>query len=302
MAMYEEDPFGYSTQGRRRPPGVTGASSGTASTIPMPSPMTAPTSYAVPRDTPDPLDPSGGTGATTPTQTAPTAPTRQPNYNWLDGGYDRGKLGDASHNTAKYLMGRTFAQYDPRQGITGDVLSGLNALGFGKFGGSGQHLSISGITDFGRSAGLDPYDFTGDFIRGWGDGQGANPLWGYDAWSNPVSAPSGSIDSLLSMFQPQPQAGGNGLLGADQLAALLKTLQVNQTPVSAPPITVSLPDQPPAPVAISPDMAPALVSGMDSPGVSQALRVMAMRYPQLLQRPEMDPNSLQAEIMRLIGA
>jgi hypothetical protein len=295
MALaFNDDPYGFGDTRRR--PTVEGADSG-VTTAPMAVPRGTAPAPTAPRPPSSPYEEGGITGGGTP---APT-PTRTSNYGWLSG-YDTNKLNDPTHTSAKYQIGRTFGYYNPQQGITSDLLKELNALGLANFGGSGQHLSLSGITDKGRQAGLDPYDFSGDFIQSWAGGTNPNAKWQYDAWSNP-SAGGSSIDNLLSSFMPtaQPQQQGNGFISPEQLASLLQTLQPPPAP-SAPPMTFTLPEREQTQSPVSRDFTPSLVSGMGSPEVGKALQVMAMKYPGVLTgQPAHDPNSLVAEIMRLIG-
>lgn len=90
-------------------------------------------------------------------------------------GYDKEKF-DANKDDAKYQIGRTLSGFDPRQGITPEVLAALNALGYGNFSGSGQRLSLKGLTDKGRAANLQG-DYEGaDFIQGF---SGGNGKWAY---------------------------------------------------------------------------------------------------------------------------
>lgn len=110
-------------------------------------------------------------------------------------GYDAGKFNDPKKQTAKYQMGRTLAGFDPSTGLTPDVIAALNALGFGSFSGQGDKLSLSGLTDKGRSAGL-VGDYTdADFNIGYKTGKGK---WGY-------------ADPAAEALQPSAaSAGGSG--------------------------------------------------------------------------------------------
>ena len=103
---------------------------------------------------------------------APAAPVRD--FSRLSG-YDEGKF-NANKNDAKYQMGGVLSGFDPRQGVTPEVLAGLNKLGYGTFSGQGDKLSLSGLTDAGRAANLQGDYKDADFIGGFKTGNGK---WGY---------------------------------------------------------------------------------------------------------------------------
>jgi hypothetical protein len=128
--------------------------------------------------------------AASPAAPAPAAPALD--FSRL-GGYDEGKF-NANKQDAKYQMGRTFAQFDPRQGITPDVLKALNGLGYGTFSGSGDKLSLSGLTDTGRQNGLVGDYKDADFIGGFKSGNGK---WGY-------------ADPAYEAMHPDAAQGGGG--------------------------------------------------------------------------------------------
>jgi hypothetical protein len=73
-------------------------------------------------------------------------------------------------------MGRVLSEHDSRQGITPEVLAGLNGLGFGNFSGQGDKLSLAGLTDKGRQANLRGDYKDADFNVGFKSGNGK---WGY---------------------------------------------------------------------------------------------------------------------------
>jgi len=144
---------------------------------------------------------NGHTGPLTPNpepppSAAPPAAPPAPNYGWLSG-FDYGKLTDPTHNSAKYQIGRTLATFNPTSGFNDSVLAALNALGFGQFSGGGDRLSLSGVTAKGLQAGLDPHNFTGDYIKNW---TGADPndhsgaQWQYDAYVDPETATATAPD------------------------------------------------------------------------------------------------------------
>ncbi len=132
------------------PPGITD---------PTRSPEVEPTKTELPSD---PVVPAG-----------PKTPT----YNYGNThGYDETKFNDPNKKSAKYVIGRTLSQFDPKQGITPEVLAALNALGFGNFSGQGDKLSLKGLTDAGKQAGL-AGDYTdADFVEALNSGNGH---WGY---------------------------------------------------------------------------------------------------------------------------
>ena len=57
-------------------------------------------------------------------------------------GFDSTKL-NSGHNSPKYQIARALSNFDPRQGVTPDVLAALNGLGIGQFSGSGDKVSIA---------------------------------------------------------------------------------------------------------------------------------------------------------------
>jgi len=113
------------------------------------------------------------------------------------------KFADTAHRSAKYDFLRIAQRYNPQQGISDAMLKELNGLGYGTFGGQGQHMTISGITDAGVGAGLDPHDFNGDFIQNYGGGQNPNAQWAWD-WFDPgaSAAPSAPGATPFPMFDP----------------------------------------------------------------------------------------------------
>lgn len=184
------------------------------------------------------LDPPAAAPPLVPDAPAAAPPAAAaPDYSRLSAGFSRDKLNDPNKHSAKYDMARTFAGFDPKQGVTSDVLAALNKLGYGTFSGSGDKVNLSGLTDVGRKAGL-----TGDY-SGADDIQGLhsdNPQWGYadpyaeaqqGGGSAPVGAPmgggglpGGNIDSLLSgdpmaqiqaalaQYAGQPRSNASALL------------------------------------------------------------------------------------------
>lgn len=131
-------------------------------------------------------------------------------------GYDQGKF-DANKQDAKYQMGRTLSQFDPRQGLTPDVIAALNQLGYGTFSGSGDKLSLSGLTDTGKQNGLVGDYQDADVNVGFKSGNGK---WGY-------------ADPAYEAQHPQsggaPQMGGGSsltpMLQGDASSGIAQALQ-----------------------------------------------------------------------------
>lgn len=104
-------------------------------------------------------------------------------------GYDAGKFNDPNKQSAKYQMGRTLSQFDSTKGLTPEVIAALNGLGFGTFSGQGDKLSLAGLTDAGKAAGLVGDYRDADFNVGFKTGNGK---WGYqDPAYEALNPPSG---------------------------------------------------------------------------------------------------------------
>jgi hypothetical protein len=143
-------------------------------------------------------------------------------------GFDSGKL--ANKEDPKYDIGRVLSNFDPRQGVTGDVLKALNGLGIGQFSGSGDKLHIAngdprfdGVSDL-------------DVVRGFHDPTGGGG-WQYGVEGGPSGpAPQGGAQpkltssllapsSLSSLLQGNPQANIQQALGAlQQQSPTIQTL------------------------------------------------------------------------------
>jgi hypothetical protein len=148
---------------------------------------------------PTPND-SGMAGATPAQASAPApAPSGLGQYaNRLEG-FDAGKLNSA-HDSPKYQIGRALSQFDPRQGVTPDVLAALNKLGIGEFAGSGDKLSIAhGDPRFEGVSSL-------DVVRGFKDPTGTG------GWQYGVDGPAPSGGG----------APGGGLQAPGGIASLLQ--------------------------------------------------------------------------------
>lgn len=176
---------------------------------------------------PQPVQAPSAGPAGTPTQT-PASPVNL-DFSRMTG-YDQTKW-DANKQDAKYQMGRTLAQFDPRGGITPEVVEALNKLGYGTFSGQGDKLALSGLTEFGRQHKLSG-DYTGaDFIQGFKSGNGK---WGY---ADPVAeaAETGSLSpELLAILQggdiqqqtAVPTSGGEQQFNSERMRAqILQALQ-----------------------------------------------------------------------------
>jgi len=124
---------------------------------------------------------------------APTPTTPTYNFNWLNAGYDRTKLADQNHKTAKYQIGRTLSQFDPHGGVNDAVLQALNALGFGSYYGSFY----------------DPYVFYDPFspwYRGYGNygyGPYGYPSYGYSGYGYPSSYSAFADGDLRLKVKPR---------------------------------------------------------------------------------------------------
>ena len=131
---------------------------------------------------------------------------RTPDFSRLTG-YDEGKFNDPNKQSAKYQIGRTLSGFDSTKGLTPDAIAALNGLGFGNFSGQGDKLSLQGLTDAGRGAGLVGDYKDADFNVGFKSGNGK---WGYadPAEEARVAAEGGGS---------APAGGGMGLTSLDPL-------------------------------------------------------------------------------------
>jgi hypothetical protein len=180
----------------------------------------------------------GGTPEPAAPAPAPVAPAAGPSAPVADYGrlmgYDAGKLGDPNKHDFKYDTGRTLSQFDPRQGITPDVLAALNKLDYGTFSGSGDKLSLSGAknakdaADFANQDWIGAYKAQNDATKWNFGGGGAAPA--------PAPAPSGGGglfggSTISPMLQGNAQDGINqalsnigGLANSSRLQELIKAL------------------------------------------------------------------------------
>jgi hypothetical protein len=87
-------------------------------------------------------------------------------------GFDSSKFGGGDDMTEKYKIGTIMSQFDPKAGVTPEVLAALNALGIAEFSGSAGNLTVNNTKNdprFGKGG-------TSDVIRGF-DGQNADTAW-----------------------------------------------------------------------------------------------------------------------------
>jgi hypothetical protein len=205
---------------------------------PEPAPMGAPLPSV---GDPGPLDKAGTfapIGESAPTLPPPMeGPTKYGGTMGKFGvgaGYDQGKLANADHLSPKYQIGRTLSNFDPKAGITPDVLSALNSLNIGTFSGGKDKLTVGGNVDP-RFEGYTNMDVIGGF----NDPNNPNKSWGYQA-DNPNApadaAPQGG-GGMGGQFAPtingplDQQLGGNPLEAIQ--AALAKYGQGNRPNMDA---------------------------------------------------------------------
>jgi hypothetical protein len=145
-------------------------------------------------------------------QTSQTTTTEQPaqeeqDLGWGSYGYsglNQNKV-DAGHDSPKYQISQVLSNFDPRKGITGEVLEALNKLGLGTFSGQDDKLYVGGNVDsrFGDV-------LSSDMVTGFKTGNGT---WG--AWGSPLDgggqAPATSAPSYtpISYAAQSPSAGGS---------------------------------------------------------------------------------------------
>ena len=137
-------------------------------------------------------------------------------------GFDSGKLNDASYNSPKYAIGRALSGFDPRQGVTDDVLKALNSSGAGQ-----QYTRLSGDKVRGQDGRVI------DLVRGFNDpnGTGGWQLGLEDAGGAPAATPRGAGmftgSTIAPLLQGNAQAGiqsALGKMGASQDDSLLQRL------------------------------------------------------------------------------
>lgn len=103
----------------------------------------------------------------------------------LDDSWDRGKL-EGEHDSPKYQIGRTLRMFDPRAGVTPEVLAALNKLGLGTFSGERDKLSVGGSVDP-RFNGVTAFDVGRNFSKP--DGSTGSDAWSFQNDMPQASAP-----------------------------------------------------------------------------------------------------------------
>lgn len=136
-------------------------------------------------------------------------------------GFDSGKLNDASYNSPKYAIGRALSGFDPRQGVTDDVLKALNSSGAGQ-----QYTRLSGDKVRGQDGrvvdlvrGFNDPNGTGGWQLGLEDEAGAQPVGG--------QRPSFTGSAIPGLLQGDAMGGiqsALGKLGQTQDDSLLQRL------------------------------------------------------------------------------
>ena len=149
-------------------------------------------------------------------------------------GFDMNKM-NSGHNSPKYQFGRVMSQFDPKGGITQDMLNALNALGLGQVSGriGGDKLSIGGNIDP-RFQGVTEFDVIRDLENGggwqWGGLNGSAQDGG--GGMQAVGGMEGMLGSLLGQHGGSgmnvPAMGGNDY--SNQIMQyLMKQLAINKT-------------------------------------------------------------------------
>jgi hypothetical protein len=113
---------------------------------------------------------AGGIQAPVDPLTPIEAPTRAQTYAMR--GFDMGKMADPNKQSEKYQIGRVMQQFDPKGGVTPEMLAALNALGIAEFSGQGDKLTVNNTKNdprFGKGG-------TADVVFGL-KGQNADTAW-----------------------------------------------------------------------------------------------------------------------------
>ena len=136
-------------------------------------------------------------------------------------GFDHGKL-NSDHNSPKYQFGRVMSQFDPKGGVTPQMLEQLNALGLGTVSGQGDKIRIGGNIDP-RFQGVTEFDVIRDLENGGG--------WQWDGGGGGAPQAAGRFNAggLSSLLGGDPSANIQAALGglgqSDFLSALLAKLR-----------------------------------------------------------------------------
>ena len=142
----------------------------------------------------------------------------QPDYSGWGGfrpeGLDQSKV-DAGHDSPKYQIARIQSHFDPRYGVTGDMLQALNQLGLGTFSGEGDKLFVSGQVDP-RFEGV-----TGsDINRGFKTGSGTWNAWGAGFGGPAPSAPTGAPGYTPTTTQYAAGSSANASSGSNSMSGV----------------------------------------------------------------------------------
>lgn len=122
-------------------------------------------------------------------------------------GFNADKL-NSDHASPKYLIGRTVSNFDPRKGVTPEVLDALNSLGIGQFSGSGDKVQI--VNGDPRFEGVNSIDL----VRGFKDPNGTGG-WQFGAEGGPASAPAAPAAGGMGMAAPSSFEGIQSLMPTD---------------------------------------------------------------------------------------
>jgi hypothetical protein len=102
-----------------------------------------------------------------------TPPPAAPAPSYAMRGFEQSKLAaPAGEQSEKYKIGNIMRQFDPKAGVTPEMLAALNALDIAKFSGSGDQLTVENTKNdprFGRGG-------TADVVYGL-KGQNADTAW-----------------------------------------------------------------------------------------------------------------------------
>lgn len=140
--------------------------------------------------TPENWTPNGGVNGQPKIESTPTSPASPPSLGqYALEGFDPTKL-SSGHSSPKYQIGRVLSQFDPRQGLTPELLNQLNALGIGTFSGQRDKLHVEGGDP--RFNGLSNFDVVRDF-----EGNGG--------WQFSDDTPGQNTSTATSMGYNSPQ-------------------------------------------------------------------------------------------------
>lgn len=159
----------------------------------------------------------GGTTATGPEPPAPS-PQGLGNFAGKLEGFDQGKLG-SGHDSPKYQFGRAMSQFDPKGGISQELLDALNALGLGNVTGGigGDKISIGNADP--RFEGVTEFDIIRDLENGGG--------WQWGGLNGKAAQPQGAP----GMGGNRPGLGGGvNTLMQDPSSAIAAALAQSRTP------------------------------------------------------------------------